>query len=167
MKRENSKKLDLILKILYQAKIDKEPMNPRALHKRIENLRIDEIKNHLYSLRKQGFINQIGNEVKYIEDGSFIELSTIGDYFLNNEGGFKLRYRQYLIRKSWTISKTIAAVANAILIILISIWAVRVAKKSANQQQNIESIQEEIIDLKNELKNILESQIKGDSTNIK
>ena len=65
-----------------------------------------------------------------------------GLFFLNVEGGFKNKYKQYILNKSWTVAKIIAAVANAVIIICISIWAIIESKKSTD-------IENRILDLEN------------------
>ncbi|WP_157805302.1 hypothetical protein [Confluentibacter citreus] len=75
--------------------------------------------------------------------GDFIATtSQKGLFFLNVEGGFKNKYKQYILNKSWTVVKIIAAVANAVIIICISIWAIIESKKSSE-------IEDRIIDLEN------------------
>jgi len=80
-----------------------------------------------------------------------LNLSPKGQFFLREEGGFKSRYKTQRLKKSWMIAKTIAAVANALIIIYVSIWAINVADKSNDLQDNIEKKNKFIIDLSNEI----------------
>ena len=70
---------------------------------------------------------------------------------MREEGGFKSRYNTRILKKSWIVAKTIAAIANALIIIYVSIWAINVADKGNDLQDNIEKKDKVIIDLNNEI----------------
>ncbi|MBK6901439.1 MAG: hypothetical protein IPH04_01135 [Saprospirales bacterium] len=86
----------------------------------------------------EGFVESRGeisaNKMEWRGDHILL-LSPKGHFFLQEEGGFKRR----LIRKKqdffWKITRTAAAVANALAIIGISIWAISIADKSNNLEK--------------------------------
>lgn len=80
-----------------------------------------------------------------------LNLSPKGQFFLREEGGFKSRYNTRILKKSCIVAKTIAAIANALIIIYVSIWAINVADKGNDLQDNIEKKDKVIIDLNNEI----------------
>ncbi|APY12159.1 hypothetical protein BWZ22_13435 [Seonamhaeicola sp. S2-3] len=99
-------------------------------------------------------------DIKY--HGDFIaRTSQKGLFFLNVEGGFKNKYKQYILNKSWTVAKIIAAVANAVIIICISIWAIIESKKSTEIENRIINLEK--IHLKNPVNQKTDKNLKTDS----
>jgi hypothetical protein len=75
-----------------------------------------------------------------------IYVSVYGLSFLE-KGGFVNQYNAERAKYVWNIAKTIAATANAIIIILIAIYAVVVSNKSNQQEGQIRICQDSIIKL--------------------
>ncbi len=60
-----------------------------------------------------------------------------GRFFLNQSGGYTKSHKMFTINKRYTQAKTIMAILNAIAIIYIGYWGVKVADKS-NKLEKIE-----------------------------
>lgn len=122
-------KLDYVLTILYN---HNELISSKDLFAKV-NEKITE-----HDLRKaiNHIVNQNYAKIKIIEGQNnskvkppyTCEITYLGFLFFEN-GGFKKEKKILRIRNIWTIVKTIAAIANALIIILISIWAIIESKK--------------------------------------
>jgi predicted transcriptional regulator len=55
----------------------------------------------------------------------FIRIKPMGVVLIKDDNGFIRRYKDFRRKQLWIVVKTIAAVLNAIIIIIISIWATR------------------------------------------
>lgn len=128
-----------------------------------QKLKLDFYKIHTLAddlLNEKLVINRVdlaSKDSKWHGD-KLLNLSPKGQFFLREEGGFKSRYNAQILKKIWMIAKIIAAVANALIIIYVSIWAIQVADKSNVLEKEIEKQDKVIIDLNNEIQ-LLKNEI--------
>lgn len=61
-----------------------------------------------------------------------------GRFFLNQSGGFSKLNKQEKRTQMWIIAKTTSAILNAIAILFIGVWGIKVADKS-NKVENMEA----------------------------
>ena len=89
-------------------------------------------------LINEGFLinrNSVAVRDNKLAGDKFVQLSQKGRFLIKEEGGFKTKYTKYKYDKCWSIIKIIAVGINALAIIFISIWAVRVADRINNPKE--------------------------------
>ena len=89
-------------------------------------------------LLENGYIkdfNELATKSEMYQNDFIATISQKGIYFFELEGGFKRRYKQERQKYNWTIAKTSAAIANAVIIICISIWAIIESKKEPGTEK--------------------------------
>lgn len=72
----------------------------------------------------------IASSVDYTDFDMILIITPQGRYFLNHEGGATAEYKIKLQKQIWNITRIVAAVANAIVIVIISAWGISVNNKS-------------------------------------
>ena len=98
-------------------------------------------------LKNQGGITSFGD--CYTDFDIILIITPKGRYFLNYTGGAIAEYKKKLQKQIWSFTRVIAAVANAVAIVIISAWGISVNNKSNKSDDN--SNQNDIIILNQKL----------------
>jgi hypothetical protein len=88
----------------------------------------------------EGFVRsfEIAAKSKEYYGDKIITISPNGHFFFREDGGFIKRYKSTQAATTWNILKIIAAVANALMIIIVSIWAVNKTVKASELEKNLQ-----------------------------
>ena len=140
-------KLDYVLELLYN---DSKLIYSQELHKIVKGtMEKDDLSRILNHLHKNNYIEKIIDDRpsnSKIRPPFFSRITYEGVLFFE-KGGFKRENKTLRLNHNWKIAKISAAVANAVIIILISIWAIIESKK----EPKTEKLEKEIELLKNKI----------------
>lgn len=152
---KNIEKLDFILGILYNHNdlISSEDLLLKVNDKITEQITKHDLRktiNHFVNLNyiKKTIIENKNNSKT--KPPYACEITYLGFLFFEN-GGFKKENKILRQRNIWIVAKTIAAVANALIIIFISIWAIIESKKDSE----VETLKNEIELLKKDVNKLV------------
>ena len=156
----NIEKLDFVLNIFYE---HNGILSSKDLHKKIDGKIIEhdvrKIVNHLTELNYVKKILLPTENSSRISPPYTCEITYFGSLFFE-KGGFNNENKTFKLNHNWKIAKTSAAVANAVIIILISIWAIIESKKEPETKK----LEKEIEILKNKVEKM--NFIKKDSLKV-
>lgn len=140
-------KLDYVLKILYD---DSKLIFSRDIHNKVTgNIEKDDLSRIINYLNEKNYIEKIIDESpnnSKIRPPFYIRI-TYGGVLFFEKGGFSNENKTLRLNHNWKIAKTIAATANAIIIILISIWAIiesRTEPKTEKLEKEIKLLKEKV-----------------------
>ena len=137
-----------------------------------KNLSIDYDVAHsmIQELLDQDLLKLNGNissKDSFTKNDMSVLINPKGRYFLNHEGGSQMLHKRYRQRQIWMTAKTIAAVANAIIIVYISIWGILKANDTKQFENRVDMLDStitiqnlEINNLKNDILAIKRDSIK-------
>jgi hypothetical protein len=145
-------KLDFVLEILYkQSKI----LYSQDLYKMtiddLEKMELTRIVNYLYKHNYVEKTYDIKPNTSKIKPPYFCRITYEGFLFFEN-GGFNKENKTLKLNHNWKIAKTIANIANAIIIVVIAIIGIYISSESNKKDILLKNNESKIDSLKNELK---------------
>ncbi|MFT4757635.1 MAG: hypothetical protein ACI91R_002291 [Vicingaceae bacterium] len=141
MNKAAALKNELILKALLGK--DKG-LNVRAISRETK-FEIHQVKYYLYYLQSRGFVNFLNKENKLLKDGDFIELSSLGKFFVKDQGGFRKEHSDNLRQKRWLKVKITATVLYSLSILVVSICALISSNKSSSLEERLTDLEKSIM----------------------
>ena len=88
---------------------------------------------------------KIASKDSFYNDDMIVNINPKGRHFLNHEGGSIMRHKRYRQQQSWMVAKISAATANAIAIVLISIWGIKKANDTNHFENKLKTFDSIII----------------------
>lgn len=144
MKRTAAQNNDAILKTLSE--------NGKAANvctiSRETQIELYKVRHYLYLQRGKGFVNFLNNGRKLLQDSDFIELSSKGRFYLQDEGGFLKEFRNSQFKKIWLWTKIITTVLYSLAVLAVSIWAVKSSSQTSDHEKRLKTLEQVLKDTK-------------------
>lgn len=82
-------------------------------------------------------LSDISSKISFTDYDMMLTISPQGKYFFNYEGGHLDEFKKELQKQIWNFTKIIAATGNAVAIVLISFWGIKVNDSSTKSEKII------------------------------